>query len=178
MTYLDELCDAGQDGFPKSQYPIGGTDPLSQARQTELLALAAECTWNPVRTFGTGAGTMALPAASREMLRWIYRPLNTIEEWFKNRDFTPLRKGGSERPTMAEIVLYQFLEFTKDCNGKDMTQGSGEVVKDVYGREVVGKYTKLGEFYGAFKTRGSTIRDSGGGKMAVRGCSREDDELE
>jgi glutathione S-transferase len=168
MNYLDELCDSAQDGFPKSQYPMRGTDALSRARHAELLALADECTiaWNPVRMFGTGTGTMALPAASKEMLRWIYRPLNTMELWFKDRDFSELRKGGRQGPTMAEIVLYQFLEFTNDCYGKDMTQGSGEKVKDVYGREVVEKYTKLREFYDAFRTRDSAVRDEAAGEVA------------
>lgn len=32
MNYLDELCDAGAQGFPKSTYPMRGSDMLSRAR--------------------------------------------------------------------------------------------------------------------------------------------------
>jgi len=48
-----------------------------RARETELLALTDECTvgWNSVRTFGFGAGTMKIPEACEEMIRWVYRPL-------------------------------------------------------------------------------------------------------
>ena len=44
---------------------------------------------------------------------------------------------------MAEAVLYQFLEFTKGRYGVDVSQGSGHTVKDVYGWEVVERYTKI-----------------------------------
>lgn len=46
-----------------------GTDPLSRARNIELLALADERTANrnPVSTFGTG--TMSFSVAAREMIR-------------------------------------------------------------------------------------------------------------
>ena len=36
-----------------------------------------------------------------------------------------------------------------------MTIGSGETVRDVYGREVREEFPKLVEFYQAFKTRDS-----------------------
>src|SRR2546423_224938 len=148
MSFLDELCDQGWKDFPPSEYSMRGSDPLSQARNLELYALADECTanWNPVRTFGSGAGTISIPAAAKEMIRWVHRPLATIEGWFKDRDFTPLRQGEGGQITLAEIVLYQFLEFTKDCYGVDMMRGSEQTVKDVYGRDVVERYTKIGEF--------------------------------
>jgi hypothetical protein len=83
---------------------------------------------------------LEIPEASKEMIRWIYRPLATIEGYLKEReDRARLRKGGSRGPAMGEIVLYQFLEFTKGCYGKDMTL-AGEKVKDVYGREGVESY--------------------------------------
>jgi hypothetical protein len=51
--------------------------------------------------------------------------------------------------TMADIVLYQFFEFTVDCYGIDVTElhldSQGEV-KDVYGRLVVYAFPKLKEF--------------------------------
>jgi glutathione S-transferase len=167
INYIDEFCDAGKDGFPKSMYSMRGTDSLSRARQSELMSLAEECTigWNPVRTFGSDAGTISIPAASREMIRWVHRPLVTIEGWFKDRDFSDLKKGGSRGPMIAEIVLYQFLEFTKDCYGVDMTHGSEEKVIDGYGREVIQKYEKLSEFYEAFKTRDSAFRDETAGEV-------------
>jgi glutathione S-transferase len=167
MNFLDELCDAGLYGFPKSKYSMHGTDALERARNTEVLTLADECTsaWNPVRTFGTGAGSMAIPEASKEMIRWIYRPLATIEGWWKDRDFANLRQGSETGPVMAEIILYQFLEFVNDCYRKDLTKGSGNTVKDVYGREVVEKYEKLNEFYIAFKKRKSARRDEEAGEV-------------
>jgi hypothetical protein len=60
INYVDNLCDAGANGFPKSQYSMRSADELSRARETELLTLAHECIvgWNPVRTFGSGAGTL------------------------------------------------------------------------------------------------------------------------
>ncbi|KAF4957859.1 hypothetical protein FSARC_11155 [Fusarium sarcochroum] len=169
MNYLDELCDAGELGFPKSLYSMRGKDALSRARVTELLCLADELTtsWNPVRSFGTGAGTMSIPEASKEMMRWLHRTLATIEGWFQDRDFSGLRQGGDQGPNIAEIVLYQFLEFTKDCYGKDMTMGSGEKALDVYGRtEASAEFPKLAEFYDAFKTRTSAIRDVSAGDVA------------
>lgn len=168
MNYLDELCDSGEQGFPQSQYSCRGHDALSRARVTELLCLADECTiaWNPVRTFGTGASTMSLPAASMEMVRWIYRSLTKIEGYFAGRDFSDLRHGGTSGPNMAEIVLYQFLEFTKDCYGRDVTKGPGGLVKDVYGRDVIGSFPKLEEFYEAFKTRPSAERRAEVGEVA------------
>lgn len=64
-----------------------------------------------------------------------------------------ISKGVYGHVTLADIVVYQFLHFTKDCYGVDMTAGSGETVKDVYGRDVKEKYLKLAEFYEAFSTR-------------------------
>jgi hypothetical protein len=48
-----------------------------------------------------------------------------------------------------------------------MTQGSGQTVKDVYGRDVVDRYTKVGEFYDAFKTRDSAKRNAEAGEVAA-----------
>lgn len=168
MNYLDELCDSGALGFPKSEHSMRGSDALGRARVTELMCLADELTtsWNPVRTFGTGAGTMPIPEASKEMMRWIQRTLNTIEMWFQDRDFAEMRHGGTYNPNMAEIVLYQFLEFIEDCYGKNLTQGSTQKSLDVYGREEISAdYPKLAEFYKAFKTRPSAFRDGKAGEI-------------
>ncbi|KAJ9659360.1 hypothetical protein H2201_007385 [Coniosporium apollinis] len=169
INYLDELCDAGASGFPLSRYSMRGADPLTRARHNELLALADECTvaWNPVRMFGSGAGTMSIPGAAKEMVRWVYRSLATIESWWKeeDRDMAPLRQGGEGKLTIAEIVLYQFLEFVRDCYGRDVTK-EGELGKDVYGREGVEGFPKLGEFFVAFGTRESARRDPEKGEVA------------
>lgn len=108
---------------------------------------------------------MSIPVASKEMVRWVHRPLATIEGWWKDRDFWHLCKESTSGPSMAEIVLYQFLEFTEDCYDRDMTEGSGATVKDVYGREVIEKYEKLAEFYNTFKARDSAKRDKAAGEV-------------
>ena len=58
-------------GFHLSKGSMSGTNPLSRAHNMELLALADECTanWNPVRIFGTGAGTISISASAKEMIR-------------------------------------------------------------------------------------------------------------
>ncbi|KAK0269292.1 hypothetical protein LTR54_017539 [Friedmanniomyces endolithicus] len=106
MNYLDELCDEGLHGFSLSKYSMRGADALSRARNTEILSLADDCNlaWNPVRMFGSGAGTMSIPAASKEMMRWVRRPLATIESWWKDRDFSSLRQGESGQVTMDQYV--------------------------------------------------------------------------
>jgi glutathione S-transferase len=155
MNYLDILCDAGAEGFPKSKYSMRGSDLLSRARETELMCLADQLTesWNPVRTFGTAASTMSIPAAAKEMLKWVHRSMATIEGWWADRDFAYLKDPNAQQgPTMAEIVLYQFLEFVDDCYGVDMTVGDGKTQKDAYGREVVEAYPKLQEFFMVFRT--------------------------
>ena len=102
------------------------------------------------------------------MLRWVRRSLMAIETWWQegDRDMSLLSKGSNGHVTLADIVLYQFLEFTNDCYGVDMTVGSGEEVRDVYGREVVEMFPKLFEFYEAFSTRDSAKRDGSKGEMA------------
>ncbi|CZR68725.1 uncharacterized protein PAC_18624 [Phialocephala subalpina] len=141
MNYLDELCDSGSAGFPKSKNSMRGDDILSRARNTEILGMAEELlvAWNPVRMFGTGAGSIHLPAASKEMLRWVHRGLWTVGTYLKDTDFSHLEEEG-RGPSTAETVLYQFLEFVGDCYGVDLTLGSGGMVKDVYGRMVEEKY--------------------------------------
>lgn len=171
MHFLDKRRDAGLHGFPKSKYSVHGIDAFERARNTEVLALADECTvaWNPVRMFGSGASTMSIPAASKEMVRWVHRSLATIEGWWKDRYFSHLCRESTSGPSMAEIVLYQFLEFIEGCYGRDMTEGLGATVKDVCGREVVEKYEKLAEFYNTFKARDSAKRDEAAGKVPFGG---------
>lgn len=94
------------------------------------------------------------------MLRWVRRSLMAIEIWWQesDRDMSVLANGVHGHVTMADIVLYQFLEFTKDCYGVDMAIGSGERVRDVYGRETVEKFPKLMEFFQVFGARESAVR--------------------
>lgn len=44
MNYLDELCDNGAEGFPRSLHSMRGADVLERARINEVVALADECT--------------------------------------------------------------------------------------------------------------------------------------
>jgi hypothetical protein len=77
-----------------------------------------------------------------------------------------LKRGNFGCVTLADIALYQFLEFAKDCYGVDMTIGSGEKVLDVYGREVVERFQKLVEFYEAFRSRDSAVKYAEKGEVA------------
>src|SRR3954453_8230053 len=43
MSFLDELCEEGSHEFHLSKGSMRRTDPLSRARDMELLALADEC---------------------------------------------------------------------------------------------------------------------------------------
>lgn len=58
-----------------------------------------------------------------------------------------------------------FFEFVEDCYGVDMTIGSGEIVEDVYGREVKEEFPKLVEFFQTFKTRESAKREDEKGEV-------------
>ena len=123
---------------------------------------------NPVRTFGTKAGTTSFPQGSKEMLRWVRRSLMAIETLWQesDRDMSLINRGNEGDVSIADIVLYQFLEFTKDCYGVDMTVGSGKQVKDVYDRDVVERFPKLSEFLKAFSARKSGQRDGSAGEVA------------
>ncbi|KAF2172121.1 hypothetical protein M409DRAFT_17361 [Zasmidium cellare ATCC 36951] len=168
MYFLEEFCNDFQYGFAKPYGSFLGKTPLQRARIAEVMSLAEELmvAWNPVRTFGTGAGPVSIPEASREMLRWVRRALMTVERFFKDRDMTLLEGGKTLHINMADIVLYNFLEFVDDCYGVDMTIGSGDMVEDVYGRQVTEVFPKLVEFYQAFKTRESAKRDEERGEVA------------
>ena len=167
LNFLDELCDEEKWGFPKSAYPMRGDadDPLARARITEVRTLAEEClvSWNPVRMFGTGAGTPHLhnAEASKEMAKWTKRTLTTIERWWNegNRDVAALKEGGEGQVTMGDIVLYQFIEFIRACYGVNLLVGTGEKYKDVYGREQEEKFEKLNAFMNAMDTRKSVVRE-------------------
>ncbi|USW48335.1 Putative glutathione S-transferase, Thioredoxin-like superfamily [Septoria linicola] len=170
INFLEELCNNHQMGFLPGKSSLRGTDTarnsdpardaLDRARISEVLSLADELmtAWNPVRTFGGGAGTILLPEAAKEMLRWVRRSMAAVETYFQNRDLTQLHDDTHGHVSISDIVLYQFFEFVHDCYGVDLTIGSGELVKDVYGREVKDDYPKLVEFYQVFKTRYSAKR--------------------
>ncbi|CEN59331.1 hypothetical protein ASPCAL01783 [Aspergillus calidoustus] len=199
MEFLEDACNTGRWGFPKlPQPPIlalsittpslndgisdanldggdkQGVSPLLAARHGELLSLASGLTdsWNPIRTFGSGTGTMRIPAAAKEMLGWTRRSLLAIENWFEENGYSSAglrwderensngneRHAGKRQATIAEIVLFQFFDFTHDCYGIDMTRSSGKKVTDVYGREVLESYPRLESFYKDFLTRPSARR--------------------
>ncbi|KAL4926901.1 uncharacterized protein BDV17DRAFT_138047 [Aspergillus undulatus] len=203
MEFLEEACITGRYGFPRLPQPltlpinVPGADDITDitrtsnsddanaisralisARHSELLSLASGLTesWNSIRTFGSGAGTMRIPTAAKEMLGWTHRNLLAIENWFDEHGYSSasLKWDGNDKgndnddndncchhgrqATIAEIVLFQFFEFTKDCYGIDMTQSSGKKVIDVYGREVVESYPRLERFYEDFSTRPSAKR--------------------
>ncbi|KAL3490100.1 hypothetical protein BJX62DRAFT_252155 [Aspergillus germanicus] len=195
MEFLEDACSTGRWGFPKLPQPPTSTlpintpslgestsdstvngavkqkiPPLLAARHAELLSLASGLTdsWNPIRTFGSGTGTMRIPAAAKEMLGWTRRSLLAIENWFKENEYSSAdlrwvgngdeQHEGKRQATIAEIVLFQFFDFTHDCYGIDMTQSSGKKVTDVYGREVLESYPRLESFYKDFSTRPSARR--------------------
>lgn len=176
IDYLEELCDSGKHGFPKSTYSMrGGPGVLDCARHNELLALGNEVlpTWNPVRLFGSSLGSVKIPEAARESVRWTYRHLAGVERILatspRAKDFDSLRDEENGHPTIAEIILYQFLEFTDEVYGVDVTKGNTvDKAKDVYGREVTVGYPALKAFYQAFKTRSSAQLSSEDGTRPVQ----------
>lgn len=171
INFLEELCETKQYGFSSPTGPLMPTNTLARARETEILTLAEELLtgWNPVRMFGTGAGTISFPEGAKEMLRWERRALLNVEKYLSERT-QPLRK---EQPaSIADIILYQFLEFTKDCYGVDMTIGSGEIVKDPYGKEIKEEFLTLRAFFLAFAERESAKRDPEAGETPGPGPAK------
>lgn len=161
INFLEEFCEAGLHGFSSPHGPLTGTTTIQRVKNVEIQTLAEELVvaWNPVRTFGTNAGPFHDVAAAKEMLRWVRRTLLAVDTYLSERDRDLTLLAGDKYPvTIAEIVLFQFLEFTVDCYNFDATQGSGQKVIDVYGREVVDTYPKIRDFYEAFKGRGSSKR--------------------
>ncbi|KAJ5220263.1 hypothetical protein N7468_009467 [Penicillium chermesinum] len=186
MEFIDELCLAGRYGFPKLPNPPTLRTNLSlnippgdekvnamllRAKHNELLTLAAGLTdgWNPVRLFGSGAGTQRIPAAANETLQWVRRNLMNIENWMEENEYDPtdLRwDSGSKRPaTIAEITLFQFFEFTRDCYGVDMTEFAGGQSKDVYGRDAKQESPNLKLFFKSFLSRPGSAREADKGEV-------------
>ncbi|KAJ9654830.1 hypothetical protein H2198_006185 [Neophaeococcomyces mojaviensis] len=172
INFLEEQCaPSGELKHVGARELVTGKNVIERARLMELLTLAEELTvsWNSVRTFGTKAGTMVYPAGAKEMLRWVHRTLHTINDILASPDHA-MRVASiadDEEPvSVADIVLYQFLEFVDDCYGVDVTKGSGDVKKDVYGREVKETYIGLEEFYEGFKKRRSAERNEQAGEVA------------
>lgn len=152
----------GLYGFASPHGPISGTDPLERAKIAEIQTLAEELTigWNLVRTFGTNAGPFHDAAAAKEMLRWVRRTMLAVESYHAESGRDLILLSENHYPvTFADIVLYQFLEFTLgkindqkaelrphadlsliasiDCYAVDMTTGSGQMEMDVCNREVI-----------------------------------------
>lgn len=114
---------------------------------------------------------MSLPVVEEEMLKWVHRGLWTVETYLNDTDFSYLKEGG-RGPSIAGIVLYQFLEFVDDYHGVDLTLGSGEMMKDVYGRMVEQKYERLRDFYQTFKKRDSARREESLGDVPSEGTKK------
>ncbi|KAJ5633493.1 hypothetical protein N7528_001335 [Penicillium herquei] len=186
MEFLDDMCWTEQhelpplDGHPSLPLQSFEADfrdslkddrnSLLKARHSELLSQANGLTesWNSIRIFGSGAGTIRLPGAAHEMFKWLQRGLLGIERWMEENDYRPeeVRWDGNKRDiTIAEIVLFQFFEFAKDCYGVDMTESTGGMIKDAYGRDVRDTYPRLKLFYDSFLTRPSARRDANMGEM-------------
>lgn len=168
ICYLEETCaPGGALAYLNTRALVKGENALERARIAELLTLAEELLlmWNPVRIFGTGAGTMEYPEGAKEMLRWVMRTIAAINKLLEDRDLDYL-KDDEEVVTIADIVLFHFLEFVEYCYGVDLTRGSGAVVKDVYGREAREEYLKVQAFYENFKGRKSVRRDEETGEFA------------
>jgi glutathione S-transferase len=163
IQYLEDLCNTGKHGFPISTYSMaGGPHPLDRAYEYGLLNLANEVltSFNPVRLFGSALGTLKIPEAARESLRWMHRHLAAIElhlaKSSRAKDFDALRDNNNGKPTIGEIVLYQYLESLHGIYSIDVTKGNTvDKSTGVYGREALLDYPSLKAFYEAFKTRAS-----------------------
>lgn len=173
LDFLEDLCDGGHWGFPKSSYPMRGNaeNMFERARITEVRTMAEEClvSWNPVRIFGSGAGVKGLQnaEASKEMSKWTKRSLTAVERWWheEGRDVESLKEGGKELVTMADIVLYQFLDFVQTCYGVNLLVSTGDNSKDVYGRKQEEGFGKLTAFMKAMNTRSSVLRRKEEGEL-------------
>lgn len=160
ISYLEDACAARFPGFPPESPTFHGSDMQSRARISEALSVANDLTssWNPVRMFGTKAGTMAYPEGSKEMLRWVRRLCMAAERQLAEHGKHRFNNSGDGPVTIADIALFQFLEFTNDCYGVNMALGSGKIVNDVYGREVKEEFSHLMTFFKAFSARPSAKR--------------------
>ena len=98
---------------------------------------------------------MSIPVAAKEMLLWVRRTLRALDIEYEGRDLSS-ESGGFV--TIADIILYQFMEFTHDCYGLDLTIGTGAMTVDPYGREVKDEYPNLVRLYQAFRNRESAKR--------------------
>lgn len=164
IQYIEEACAPGGElSGTGARELVKGHTPLERARITEIATLAEELlvSWNPVRIFGTKAGTIVYPEGASEMLRWVQRTLSTVDRLLVDHDLEYL-KDDEQSVTVADIVLFGFLEFVDYCYGVDVTVGSGNKQTDVYGRAVKEDYPRLREFYGSCKGRKSTRRDGSG----------------
>ena len=164
VQYVEEACARGGElSNTCARELVKGHTPLERARITEIITLAEELlvSWNPVRIFGTKAGTIVYPEGAKEMLGWVQRTLSTVDPLLVDRDLEYL-KDDEQSVSVADVVLFGFLEFVDYCYGVDVTVGSGRERTDVYGRAVREDYPRLREFYGSFKGRKSTKRHGSG----------------
>ncbi|KAK5952221.1 hypothetical protein OHC33_006694 [Knufia fluminis] len=164
IQYIEEACaPSGESSNICAREIVKGLTPLERARITGITTLAEELlvSWNPVRIFGTKAGTIVYPEGASEMLRWVQRTLSNVDRLLVDRDLEYL--GDDERSvTVADVVLFGFLEFVDYCYGVDVTVGSEREWTGVYGRAVREDYPRLREVYGSFKGRKGAMRHGSG----------------
>ena len=128
-----------------------GSTSIDRAYTSEVLALAEELLyeWNSVRLFGSKAGVFPDVPTAKVSVKWFCRPLFAIETLWEARGGQPeLAEDGSGRVSIADIVLYHFLEFAHLCYGKDLTKMPDTQSLDTYGRKQVETYARLRQFYG------------------------------
>lgn len=119
IEYIEEACVAGGEleSIGVRQLVCGNT-ALERARLREITTLAEELivTWDPVRTFATGAGTIAFPEGAREMYKCVQRTLAVVNKLLaaQERDLAQLASDDSA-VSIGDVVLFQFLEFTHYC---------------------------------------------------------------
>lgn len=178
ITYLEEaMMPGGSLSHVDSRALSTSQTTLERARDIELQTLAEELliTWNPVRSFGTKAGTMEYPEGAKEMLRWVHRTLANVDRLLGERDLDVLKHDEAGTASIADIVLFHFMDFIDVCYGVDLTQGSGQTTTDVYGRIVKEEYINLRKFYENFKDRDSARRNTEigeyPGEMALKAMS-------
>lgn len=163
ITYLEEATmPQGELSHINARPLLHSQTALERARNIELQTLAEELlmTWNPVRAFGTKAGCLEYPQGAKEMLRWVHRTLAAVDRLLAERDLDILRRDEAETVSIADIVLFHYLDFIDVCYGVNLTKGSGETKTDVYGRTVKEEYHNLLVFYENFQTRKSAKRNA------------------
>lgn len=167
IAYLEEAtAPGGMLSHINARPLLRGQTALERAHLIEIQTLAEELliTWNPVRVFGTKAGSMKYPEGAKEMLRWVHRTLAAVDRLLGERNLDILKQDEPATVSIGDIVLFHYIDFVDVCYGVDLTRGSGEINTDVYGRTVKEEYPSLRIFYENFQTRESAKRNTQAGE--------------